>query len=99
MTEKAKCCICGHVRDRDEMWILHPTPEEKAAIARFGQVPVDEYLYCRPCWGILSDKEKGAQLLRGMVQMHMRTSGVSAEKAAKKMYQFLISKARTTKAS
>jgi hypothetical protein len=81
------------------MWILHTTPEEKAEIARLGQVPKDEYLYCRPCWGIVTDKEKGAQLIRGMFQVQFRSVGPQAEKMAERLYQHLLSKGTKTRTS
>ncbi len=90
-----KCGVCGRVRDRDEMYIVQTNPEERAAIIKMGHEPRDEYIYCRPCWGVVSDPVRCAQLYKGMLQMrHSPISEVRAEKLGDRVYKFLIDHAK-----
>lgn len=88
--------MCRRPRDVDEMYVVHTTDKEREAIRAMGAEPQDTYAYCRPCWGVVSDREKGAQLYRGLVQARFRQAGLSgiAEKQAQKAYDFLTTRAK-----
>lgn len=90
-----KCCVCDRPREREHMWIIQTTPDERAAIKKMGAVAADEYPYCRPCWRVVSDREKGAQLLKGMMQMKMRVQGApGADDIGAKLYKFLLERSQ-----
>lgn len=92
-----KCGVCGRKRPEDEMYIVHTTEKEREAIRAMGAQPQDHYNYCRPCWGILSDKTAGAQLLKGQVQTRVQSAGVPtpiAERYGQRVYDFLVTKAK-----
>lgn len=92
-----KCGVCGRKRDVDEMYVVHTTEKEREAIRAMGSEPKDSYAYCRPCWGIVSDKDKGAQLLKGQMQTRIRSAGVPAplaERYGQRVYDYLVTKAK-----
>ena len=93
--DRLKCGICSRERERDEMYLVSLTTAEKETIRGMGHEPQDEYAYCRPCWGLVSDPEKVSQLYRGMMQVRLRPFGLAtAERAGARLYDFLLSKAR-----
>jgi len=72
------------------------TDEEKATMADSGFDPVPEDLaYCPPCWNILSNREHGAQLIRGISEVTLRKLGVvDAEVRADEFHKKLVAKAK-----
>jgi hypothetical protein len=56
-----------------------------------GQTPQKEYVYCRPCWGVLSNPVTSPSVLKGLVQTGLRQLGVGdAERIAKQYYVRLV---------
>lgn len=92
---KRPCCVCR--RGHEGCHIISLTEEEKATMAASGFDPVPEDLaYCPSCWKILGDKERGAQLLRGISEVSLRRLGVvDAEVRATKFHDGLLAKAKT----
>lgn len=94
------CCVCNRNRPRPDCEVVVLTEQEKEAVQKMGQTPEEEYVYCRPCFRILSNPETGAQLIKGVLQVQLRQSGVAnAEQLANRYYDFLIAKAKKKKAS
>jgi hypothetical protein len=89
-----KCGICG--RDSQKVHELKLTKTEREyALKQTGEEPPDKFLYCSPCWRILQDKNKGAALIRSMMEVSLRARGVTqASKMAQRMHAFLIEKAK-----
>jgi hypothetical protein len=92
---KAKCGICGAERERDKCVVLVTTPTEAAAIRKMGREPEKEYVYCNPCYRVVTDREQGARLMQGLIQTRLRTSGSpKAEALSKRMYEMMINRSR-----
>jgi hypothetical protein len=90
---KLKCCVCGRERDEETCVTIVLTPNEKKHLESAGETSVESLSYCRPCYRTLSDREAGAQLMKGVVQFRLRAAGVpNAEQLAQRFYEFLISK-------
>ena len=89
---KAVCAVCG--RDRDCPTTIHVTAEMRAA---YPSITLPQaYHYCRPCWRLLSDREKGARLLSGLMQTQLSGQGnLDAQKMSAKFYEFLIEKSKS----
>ncbi len=91
---KAYCGVCKRERERQKMHTITPTESDREAIRKLGVEPQDEYIYCRPCWQIMCDRERGAQLLKGMVQTRLRSLGATnSEKSGQKVYDLVTSRA------
>ncbi len=89
------CCVCSKERPEASCVVLRLTEDEKAAVQAMGHEPTETYVYCRPCFRVLSNPEQGAQLIRGVFQHTLKAEGVpNHELLARKYYEFLISKAR-----
>lgn len=86
-----KCLICDMKSEETSKFkVIVLTPEEKLGM----ETTLDEYPYCKPCWGILSDPIRGPILMKGLAQQRMRLSGVSApvaEVLADRYYKGLVS--------
>jgi len=85
-----KCLVCGAERDRERCHVITLTDDERAQVAD----PLDEYPYCKPCWGILSDPVAGPSLMSGIAQHYLIQAGVQeADGLATRYKQRLISRA------
>jgi len=90
MESDPKCLVCGRGTPRNDSRIIVLTTEEKATIAN----PLDEYVYCKPCWNVLSDPNSGPALISGIAQHHLRRLGVlNAEELAQRFRSALTSRA------
>ena len=88
------CLVCGRSRAREDCHIVVLTPAEREVIDR----PLDEYVYCKPCWGVLSDPIASPALISGIVQHHLRKIGVpNAEELSSKYRASLMQKAGVRK--
>ena len=88
-----KCGICRRDRDEADMVHLVLTDEERAYVKRQQGVDVTEYWQCRPCHSVLSNREQGAQLIKGTLQVNLTERGHrNAEKIATAVYNKLIEK-------
>ncbi len=87
---KEPCCVCGKATGTSAHRI-RLTEVEKTTIRNLGQQPPDEFVYCRPCMAIISNRESGAQLMKGVLQAKLRAAGVvDAERRAQMYYDFCI---------
>lgn len=67
------------------------TEAERAWSRQQQGVEETDLWYCRPCYSVLSNKEQGAQLIKGTLQVNLIAAGVpNAERIAQRMYEMLI---------
>lgn len=86
-----KCCVCGRDWPETQSHVLTLTEDEKKAILSMGHEPPDTYVYCKPCWRVLSDKLMGAQLIKGVVQGQLKANGViGAEQTAQEFFKHIL---------
>ena len=86
-----KCLVCSAQRPREMCHIIKLTVEERHLLRQEGQEVLDEYVYCKPCWKVLSDPVNGPSLMKGLAQADLRRLGVSnAEEWATKYFTRLI---------
>ncbi len=89
--EPLKCALCRRPRELDEMHVMRITEAERVQMVKMGATPQAEYAYCRPCWAILSNRNGGPKLIRGMVLARMNAIGhPDAEKIAEQVYTLLL---------
>ena len=88
---KLACCICNRQKEESEGKTFVLTDAEKASLVKIRQSPLDKYFYCRPCFRMISDPEKAAQLIKGVVQVSLTAQGnPKAEAIATRYYQFYL---------
>ena len=86
-----QCAVCQRPKVRNSCEIIRLTREEKESIRKLGGTPPDEYFYCKPCWRIITDRQKGADLQKGIIQVGLQRIGVSnAEEVADKYRKKLL---------
>lgn len=89
MTEpKLTCSVCGKPAPSETCKVLRLTPEELAAIRILGEPP-EQFTFCKACWKLVSDRERGAQLFKGLMQARMRAQG-SRSDLPERIYRHLI---------
>lgn len=88
---KVKCGICSQDHERSECKIFQLTEAEKASMAD----PQDEYVYCRPCYGIMSNPITATAFMKGQAQIKLTQLGVpNAEELATKYHADLLARAK-----
>ena len=86
-----KCCVCNRDWPEAQCHIVHLTEAEKRTIQELGLTPEPTLAYCRPCWQVLSDRMMGAQLIKGTMQVQLKSSNVpGAEHTAQAMFDGLL---------
>lgn len=85
-----KCSVCKRDWPEGTCKVIKLTEEEQQFARQAGETDT-EYAYCPPCWRVLSDKQMGAQFLKGHFQVQLRSQGVlDAEERAQKFYSGLL---------
>jgi hypothetical protein len=84
------CDVCH--KDKDCQHTITLNAEQKRALTEATGRPAPEVLhYCAPCWGIVNDRERGASLLRGMLQTRLHGMGrANAKRSGDRLYAFLL---------
>ena len=86
------CCVCGQPRNCTDA--IAVTDKMRGAYPKY-DFPETLY-YCRPCWRLLCDPEKGARLVSSFFQAGITAKGAKDPgKQADKFYKFLVSKAKS----
>jgi hypothetical protein len=86
---KIKCGVCGYKKFPHDIHTIELTTAEKRAL----QEPVEKLHYCIPCWKILNDPVRGPVLMKGLVQVWLKTAGhPDAERLATQYYEKLAKK-------
>lgn len=79
---KHRCAICDRERESSEMTLFKLKESEVKALSKMsGAIPPTEVAMCKPCSGIMGNKETAIQLIRGTMIAGFRASGVSISKA------------------
>ena len=68
--------------------------EDRAIISSaMGEPAPSEYFYCKPCYRVITDREMGARLIAGQVEIRLRMGGhPKAQQIGEAVYKFLIEK-------
>lgn len=90
-----KCCVCSRPREDAEMKQIVLTASEREYVkAKTGEDATD-YWYCIPCFRVLSDREQGAQLIKGSLQVSLTARGhPRAGEISQKVYEDLLEKSK-----
>ena len=86
-----KCHTCH--RDREESEMVHDvfTEEEREHVRQETGIDTDGPWYCKPCFAVLSDRQAGAQFLKGLLQLNLASVGVgNADSIAQKFHDELL---------
>jgi hypothetical protein len=98
-----KCALCGRDKPENQGVVVTLDDADKEALRLANpQDTTEEVFYCKPCHGVLTDPEKGARVLSGLVETQLRLKGAAplvAEQAGERMYKTLIEKAKAKKDS
>lgn len=96
-----KCINCGRERLESSGRVLTLTDEERAVITKVaGEPPPTEFFYCTPCYRVVTDREMGARLISGQLEIRLRVAGhPRAKEAAEAFYKLLISKSESKQVS
>lgn len=88
-----KCVVCSKEWIDARLHKIELTDDEKEYVRSMGAKDVpDAYHYCPPCWRIVSDRALGAQYIRGVLQVQLRSKGfVDADKMAEGLMNKLLS--------
>ena len=79
---KHRCAVCGREREADDMTLFKVKEAEAKAVSKMaGGEPPSDVALCKPCTGLMSNKETAIQLIRGTVIAGFRASGVSISRA------------------
>jgi hypothetical protein len=81
----ATCAVCGAAKQRAHCTVIVLTEDEKASMEN----PPDEYVYCKPCWKVLSDPVNSTALMKGLTQAKLRSLGVDDDRAESAAAQFV----------
>ena len=92
MAAMVACGICGKAKARSGCKIIKPTLQEQKELNRVGD-DRKEFIYCKPCWRILSDPLTGPSLGKGIIETRLRQAGVpNAEQVAKSFHKKLLAR-------
>lgn len=85
-----ECLLCERPHPEAGCHIIVLTEQERAQV----QNPLERYVYCKPCWKVLSDPVTSPVLMSGVVLQHLRQLGVErAEELAANYRQALSARA------
>lgn len=98
--KKVLCGVCGREWERHSCEIITLTEAERLELERQGVKPLDEYIYCGPCWRTLSDPTAGPNYGKGLIQQNLQRIGVgNAEAIATKFQAKLVARIQKPKPS
>ena len=88
------CGICNRKWPDDRCQVLRLTEEERTHAGRMtGKEAPAEYIYCGPCWKLLSNRRQGAEFIAGSMKASLRAEGhPKADLISKRTLDFLLSK-------
>jgi len=87
------CGICNRGWDDVRCHVIELTEAERAVVLKTTGAKVEKYIYCGPCWKLLSNRQQGAQFIAGSMRAAMRATGnPRADKVAARTLDFLLSK-------
>jgi len=84
-----KCGMCDTEREHGHTLVLNE--QERAYVKEQTGEDVESYFYCLPCWRLLNDRQAGASLISGTMELNLRSiQQPEAKKMAQRLYQYLI---------
>jgi len=88
------CGICERQWPDDRCKVIRLTDPEKLNVQTMSGKPAPEqFVYCGPCWKLLSNRRQGAEFIAGTMRATLRAQGhPKADQIAKKTLDFLILK-------
>ncbi len=89
-----KCVNCSRERPESTGTVIQLTDEERGLIRKMsGDEPPTSYFYCKTCYRIITDREMGARMISGQLEIRLRAAGnPTAQEIAEKLYKLLIDK-------
>jgi hypothetical protein len=69
------CCICGRDFEKNMTHVIQLTAEEKEYVLKNTGKNEERFVYCKPCFRILNDRDKGASLIRSVMEIDLNSSG------------------------
>ena len=95
-----KCVNCGRERPETDCTTMTLTEDERAAILQMtGEAPT-VVIFCKPCYRVVTDREMGARLISGQVEVRLWMAGnPKATQIAESFYKLLIDKSKTKQVS
>jgi hypothetical protein len=96
-----KCVNCGRDRPESSGTMLKLTEEDQRLIgSASGETPPAELFYCKPCYGVLTDREMGARLISGQLEVRLRLANhPRARQVAEALYKYLIERSKNKQVS
>lgn len=86
-----QCCVCGRDWPDAQCQTLTLSEEEKEHVRANKGKDFGPFHYCAPCWKVLSDKNLGAQFIKGTLQSRLTLKGVPrAELWGQMLYSKLL---------
>jgi hypothetical protein len=84
--------VCGTKGERKEQHIIELTEAERTLLSESRT----EYVYCRPCWKVLSNPATAPALMSGIARHQLRQAGVdNADQLADKFRHDLEARTAT----
>lgn len=89
-----KCINCARERAPTAGKVIELTEEDRRLIRMTtGEESPTEYFYCNACYRIVTDREMGARMISGQLEIRLRAAGnPNAQQIAETFYKFLIEK-------
>jgi hypothetical protein len=88
-TSKVTCLVCAKECDRKHTHIVVLSEQERKHLNK----PRDEYIYCVPCWRVLSDPKTAPDFISGLMLLNLRQLGVpNAKELSTKLKHWLIAR-------
>lgn len=88
----SNCGVCGADGERKDQHVIVLTEEERKLLSETRT----EYVYCQPCWRILSNPATAPALMSGIARYRLQQAGVDdADQLAQKFRQDLADRAAT----
>lgn len=88
---EVECAVCHRPRAVSRCEVIELTDDEKASLRKMGHTVEDTLYYCRPCWRVVTDRQQGAALMKGLAQTQLQRAGVAnAEDVATKFHERVL---------
>jgi hypothetical protein len=84
-----KCGVCEQEREKGHVLTL--TEQERQYVKEQTGEDVTTFFYCFPCWNLMKDRMAGASLIRGTLELNLRSIGhPRAHDMAERFYSDLV---------
>jgi hypothetical protein len=84
-----KCGVCENEQEKGHTLVL--SEQERAYVKAQTGEDVESYFFCTPCWNLLKNRRAGASLIRGTMELNLRSVGhPKAQEMARRFYDYLV---------